>query len=92
MPSFTPRPVAVDALPVSDLIAGLKLGVLEMPAWLDALRQAGRLRIRPDAVEVYMPAGIVVAGPADMLVSHADGAFPLRADWFDALFAPLHTP
>lgn len=85
MPSFTPRPIDVEATPAADLIAGVKLGAVELPAWLEALRQAGRLRIRPDAIEVMTPAGVVIAGPADMLVRHVDGAFPLRTEWFEAL-------
>ena len=89
MPTFTAHPTPVEAIAAVDLINGVRLGALELPPWLETLRQAGRLRIRPDAVEVYLlPAGIVLAGPSDMLVAHEGGAFPLRTEWFDTLFAP----
>jgi hypothetical protein len=92
MPSFTPRPIDVEATPAADLIAGVKLGAVELPAWLEALRQAGRLRIRPDAVEVMTPAGVVLAGPQDVLVRHPDGAFPLRLEWFEFLMGSSLLP
>lgn len=86
MPTFTAHPTPIEAIAAVDLINGVRLGALELPPWLETLRQDGRLRIRPDAVEVYvLPAGVVLAGPHDMLVRHPDGAFPLRVEWFEFL-------
>lgn len=85
MPIFTSPGVIVEAVPVQPVLAGVRLGAVSLEPWLDDLRRGGYLRIRPDAIEVMTPAGVVIAGPADMLVRHVDGAFPLRTEWFEAL-------
>lgn len=81
------RRVAIEAIAVAPLQAQVQIGALSVPPWLLEPLRRGRVRIRPDVVEIMQPTGLVtVAGPNDLLVHDRGEVFPMRSEWFFRLF------
>lgn len=83
MAFFRKKPVTIEAVPVSALIANAGRDWPALPGWFRDAYEAGNLLIRPDGIDVLTLEGKMSGGPGDWILRGVKGElYPCRGDIF----------
>lgn len=89
------KPIVVEAVRASDVIAAAQFAWQELPAWIVTAYDRGDLLFptNPLRVEVYTPDGWEIAGIDDWIISETGlYLYPCQADVFAATYDPVYEP
>lgn len=89
MPKFRKKPVVIEAVKTSQLIALSGNDWNALPGWFDAAYERGELLIRPGGIDILTLEGTMTADPSDWIICGVKNElYPCKPDIFAATYDP----
>jgi hypothetical protein len=90
MTEFRKKPIIIEAIRTSEVIAAATDNWLALPAWLSAAYEAGNVLLLPGAIEIATLEGRMRAESTDWIIRGVQGElYPCKPDIFEATYERL---